>query len=280
VIKKQIRAICCTAALVLMMALPVQAQQKPAASGEMSEVEEFTFFVLGNTVYTLFHELGHALIHQFDIPVLGREEDAVDGLAAVLMIPDEADPIADELILAAADGYALAHDQGQSNDQAYWGAHSFDMQRFAATHCLIYGSDPKGFADLAKDLEMTAEEKQRCPEKYKKTVSSWDKHLNRHARGKGELGGRITVRFEKPGKNTDPDLVALLKESKMMGEAVTAIAETIRLKRDIPVTFKSCNAANAFYHPESSSVTMCYELVSFFGELIVKDIEARKKTKK
>ena len=34
----------------------------------------------GVTVSTFFHELGHALIDAWDLPITGREEDAADQL--------------------------------------------------------------------------------------------------------------------------------------------------------------------------------------------------------
>lgn len=33
----------------------------------------------------LFHELGHAFISLYDLPITGREEDAVDQFAAILL---------------------------------------------------------------------------------------------------------------------------------------------------------------------------------------------------
>ena len=43
-------------------------------------------FVLANVEFTLLHEIGHALIHQFPIPVFGQEEDAADQIATTSMI--------------------------------------------------------------------------------------------------------------------------------------------------------------------------------------------------
>ena len=42
--------------------------------------------------FVLFHEVGHALVDQWDLPVLGREEDAVDAFSTIFMtdIVDEA----------------------------------------------------------------------------------------------------------------------------------------------------------------------------------------------
>src|SRR5437868_6462646 len=35
-------------------------------------------FVVGNTLFVLLHELGHVLITELNLPVLGRQEDAAD----------------------------------------------------------------------------------------------------------------------------------------------------------------------------------------------------------
>src|SRR4051794_18952585 len=39
-------------------------------------------FIIGNTLFTLTHELGHAVISEFQLPVIGREEDAADAFAS------------------------------------------------------------------------------------------------------------------------------------------------------------------------------------------------------
>ena len=40
--------------------------------------QERVAFVVGNLLFVLGHELGHAVISEFDLPVLGREEDTAD----------------------------------------------------------------------------------------------------------------------------------------------------------------------------------------------------------
>lgn len=37
-------------------------------------------FVLANAEFSVMHEMGHVLIAEYDLPVLGREEDAADQL--------------------------------------------------------------------------------------------------------------------------------------------------------------------------------------------------------
>src|SRR5262249_22652856 len=50
------------------------------------EREETVEFALGNIFFSLLHELGHALVTEMGLPVLGREEDAADSFASVTML--------------------------------------------------------------------------------------------------------------------------------------------------------------------------------------------------
>ena len=44
--------------------------------------DDQSLFVLANMKFTLCHEISHALIDELEVPVLGREEDVADALAA------------------------------------------------------------------------------------------------------------------------------------------------------------------------------------------------------
>ena len=50
------------------------------------EAARLTSFVVGNLYFVLVHELGHAVINQLNLPVLGREEDAADSFATLSML--------------------------------------------------------------------------------------------------------------------------------------------------------------------------------------------------
>src|SRR3546814_18980980 len=61
----------------------------------------------------------------------------------------EEDAVADEMVMAAADGHVMAYEQsGEEDEEAFWDEHSFDLQRYASIHCLVYGSDPEGWSEL------------------------------------------------------------------------------------------------------------------------------------
>lgn len=242
------------------------------AKGKKDAADEFVIFVIGNTLFTLYHELGHALIDKLEIPVLGREEDAVDGLAVLMMLPeDEAGAeVAEAMILSAADGHSMAYEQGEEDDLAFWGEHSLDLQRYAAVVCLVFGSDPEGWVELAEVTEMPEDQQARCPATFDQVMLSWDALLDPHYRREGQTGGgEIRLHFERPGRRIDPQLVDLLKGSEAIRDAVAYVSDAFILPADFDVVFESCGEANAYYDPETGKVSMCYELVAYFAELFV-----------
>lgn len=255
-------------AVMLAIGAVTAADAKGKKSDNGALPEDLVVFVLGNTIFTLFHELGHALIDKLEIPVLGREEDAVDALAVLMMLPEEEDPAAEQMILAAADGHLMAYDQEEDDEGAFWDEHSLDLQRYAAIHCLVFGSDPEGWAELAELVEMPAEQQERCPGIFDQTQASWDRLLDQHFRAEGDTsGGKVTLRFKKPGAAVDRRLVDLLKKSEALKAVVALVSELFVLPGDFDVVFESCEDVNAYYFPETGNISMCYELVGYFAEL-------------
>ncbi|MCW9016846.1 MAG: DUF4344 domain-containing metallopeptidase, partial [Kangiellaceae bacterium] len=96
---------------------------------------------MDSLMHIMFHEFAHALIFMYEIPVLGKEEDAADGLASVLLI--EFFDGGQEIALSAADLFYLeSEDRTELDEQDFWGEHSLDLQRYYSTLCHVYGSDP------------------------------------------------------------------------------------------------------------------------------------------
>lgn len=128
---------------------------------------------MDSVLHTLFHEFGHAAIDQFSIPVLGREEDAADALASVLLIEYYEDGT--EMALNAAELFALESEQrGALQEQDYWDEHSLDEQRYYSTVCHVVGSDTEQYSELAETVGFSAERVESCEFEYQQLVTDWE----------------------------------------------------------------------------------------------------------
>jgi len=124
---------------------------------------------------TFFHELGHALVDAWNIPITGREEDAVDQLSTLVLI--ERTEEGEQIAFAGALSFEL-YANLKSGEQVYWDEHSLDEQRFFDNICLIYGHDPKKYDHLVKDQTLPVERAELCAEEYERVSHAWKQLLD------------------------------------------------------------------------------------------------------
>ena len=128
--------------------------------------------VMDVLIHTLFHELAHALIATYELPVVGREEDAADNLAAVLSI--EYFENGAEIAISAADLFYLEGDEiTEFEDADFWDEHSLDLQRYYATLCYVYGSDDTQYAYLLEETGFSDERGELCIGDYERMKNNW-----------------------------------------------------------------------------------------------------------
>ena len=130
-------------------------------------------------LHTLLHEAGHAYIEDQKITILGKEEDAVDNLATILLL-NYVEHGADAAI-SAADMFAFeSEDRPEYYDLGeYIDEHSFDLQRYFSTLCLVYGSDPEAYKNLLDEVEndYLKDRKEFCVEHFDVITENWHQYL-------------------------------------------------------------------------------------------------------
>ena len=126
---------------------------------------------------TVLHEVGHALVSVLEIPITGREEDAVDQLSAWVLI--EADM--GDAVLSAAETYYTAEAE-EADQETLADEHSLNQQRYFNMVCWVYGSNPDDNADLLEDWELPEAPAEQCPDEYKLINRSWSALLADHLR--------------------------------------------------------------------------------------------------
>jgi hypothetical protein len=132
---------------------------------------------IGPFLDVFLHEASHALFDLLKIPLLGREEDAADQLAAyyVLQFPKEKKR---KLILGSAYAYASELKVRRARDLSrrrlevgrhvtFADEHGTPAQRLYNLLCIAYGSDEELFADVVQKGYLPKERADMCGDEYR-----------------------------------------------------------------------------------------------------------------
>jgi hypothetical protein len=131
--------------------------------------------------FILEHEFTHALIHIYNLPVLGKEEDAADTLATLLLLKSSK---GDKLALGAAQFWAdFSGRQSPPAIADYADAHSLDLQRAYSIICDIAGSSQQRYNEINQTGILPDGDIQQCPAQYQQDVKSFTQVLQPHVKG-------------------------------------------------------------------------------------------------
>jgi hypothetical protein len=131
--------------------------------------------------FILIHELGHAFVDVFEIPITGREEDAVDDMATVFFT-DNVDGGAGYAFDAANFFHLLQGVQGEPDAAQFQDEHSLSVQRAYDIACAVAGSSDATMQAIY-DLHILSNERlQRCPAEYAQKSRAWTTLLRPHLR--------------------------------------------------------------------------------------------------
>jgi hypothetical protein len=159
--------------------LPFAALMIKVITSEYPKIKPYDLGVAFGSLeyFVLFHEIGHSLIDAWSLPVVGREEDAVDAFSTIVM----ADVVKDGKIALWGADFFNAISQGQKfGPVAFADEHSLSAQRAYSIACWVYGSSPSQYAYLAKFVPR--ERLVRCPGEYAKLKKAWAQLLAPHVR--------------------------------------------------------------------------------------------------
>jgi len=130
--------------------------------------------------YVLYHELGHAVIDLYKLPLPAAQEDMADSLSSYVLLKFLKGDVGVDSIRNAAWAYMLQSSVSSLDNTDFADEHSLDIQRFHNLACFAYGSNPSSNRDLVGDGLLTKDRSKRCTDEYKNLVSSWDKLLVDH----------------------------------------------------------------------------------------------------
>jgi hypothetical protein len=258
--------------LVLLVATLALATEQPPPQALRSDSGRF---VAANAEFTLLHEMGHLLIAELDLPVLGREEDAADQLGFIslfLSYGRQRDADFYAKLLDIADYWRLEWQRIKpAEEEVYaWASHGLDAQRFYNLAYLIYGSDPDRLEWVPKVTGLPVERALYCDQEYAQVHKALAWVEQQHGRTANEpIRHRIQVIYEPLSRHLE-DSQHLLAQIRRSGE-VEAIAarasETYRLPRDLLLRLSNCGAPDAWYSRTGGELVLCYERLVHFHAL-------------
>ncbi|SIQ59376.1 Putative metallopeptidase [Rhizobium sp. RU33A] len=231
------------------------------------QVEEGQRFVVNNAIFILFHEAGHMLVSEFNLPVLGREEDAVDALSSVLLLGAEDEDLYTTM-QDAADGWFLldeAKEDGPQEDD-FMGTHGLDRQRAYSIVCMMTGANAEFFDEFADSLEFPEDRREECLFEYAKARDSWMSLLADNMKDGAKT--KFEVTYEPAGNEDLQGFADLLKGAGALEAVATVFEDGYNLKDGIKITGKTCGTENAFWYEGDREITYCYEMAAFHATLI------------
>jgi hypothetical protein len=133
--------------------------------------------IAGPGMEVFLHEIGHALFDMLKVPILGREEDAADQIAAYALLQLGKDEARRTIVGVA---YMYGHEaQGQTAGMKQFAdVHGLPGQRFYNLLCMAYGANPELFADLVEKKYLPESRADGCAEEYQQVSYAIRKLIN------------------------------------------------------------------------------------------------------
>ena len=153
----------------------VEAMEKMAPKQVSPEGFTRQEVIVGGFVQVVLHELGHAVNDIFNLPVLGREEDAADQIAAFIMTQFGKDVARTAIKGTAYVWLTFSRDR----QPAYWDVHSTPGQRFYNFLCIGYGGDPETFKEFVGKT-LPKERLETCEHEYRQIRNAFVKTVLPH----------------------------------------------------------------------------------------------------
>ena len=243
---------------------------------QVNEVKGGDIFVLGNVVFALLHETGHAVIGDFAVPILGLEENSADTIAAVTLVSlDRVDPNADfDLALgvtALVQAYVWeAGIEKEGAQVALWAQHGLSAQRFARLVCLLYGSDPQRYGWAAEAAGMAEIRADGCEQEWRVAERAVLWLRDNYGIAPGQRADvapeSIEVRYGpalNPGETAD---LELLQRHEVLPRLANLLQTRFAFPRPLTIHLNHCREPNAYWDPEYRELVLCYELMTAFRQ--------------
>jgi hypothetical protein len=145
------------------------ADLKTGATGAVAHGIPAELALEGATGFVLLHETSHAIFDLLKVPVLGREEDAADQVAAFTLL-SAGEGIARRVLSGAAWMYLHDSKGRMPDDSDFADVHGLDAQRYYNVLCMAYGSNPNSFKGLVEKKYLPKDRAETCADEFQQVA--------------------------------------------------------------------------------------------------------------
>ncbi len=258
-------------AALCLLAVPAAGLAQDDEARAAAEQAYIIRWATNNSLFVLYHEMAHLLVHKLSLPVLGKEEDAADNMASWILLR-KGTPEASLALADAARGWQLSGiAYGTEFDKEdFYDSHSLNQQRAYQIVCLMVGNNAEQFGPVAREYAIDQGRQSSCRFDYEQVDSSFTSVLQPHW-DKNTRGTRIEISYNSAAGRLS-EAAEAFRESGIFED----VAEELRANYSIPglINFraKRCGESNAFYSPSASEVIFCYELMDSFMDMIAENL--------
>jgi Putative metallopeptidase len=146
--------------------------------------EEAVAPVIYTVTFTLFHEVGHMLINELNLPITGREEDVADQFSAHVFLDwfnvDEETTAFGQKVVESASRWFAVNKSDVGDLSTFMDEHSLNEQRFLSLLCMLYIKDPDQYSSLVSELGFTPARLRTCRAESAQISRSWNTLLAPH----------------------------------------------------------------------------------------------------
>jgi Putative metallopeptidase len=238
-------------------------------------------FVTGNMMFVGAHELGHAIISEMDLPILGREEDAADVFAILAGLNVVKTDFSLRVLEHAARGWFLSarRDRKEGETLDYYGRHGLDEQRAYHIVCLMVGSDPVKFKAVADETKLPEIRRPSCGWDYDTATRSWRRVLMPYRRAPDQPKTQIEIIYG-PAEGILGIYAQSFRDIRFLETLADHASDQYVWPAPFTMEMRTCGEPGARWTIPMRRLHICYELGLEFHELYLEHGTNRKRKKR
>jgi len=253
-----------------------------------NDIDEIYEFATNASMGIIFHEIGHLIVDEFNVPIFNNEEDVADSFMAwsLIQIPDEYASYEDyeyyaeephKVIKGISDYYYYLTLLGRDTSEVYgkdseYAIHSTDNKRFFNIACFMKGSNPEVFNTYITKRGFDYILEDQCDYNYWQMSDAWWDVFKGSAQGEEyefwevyveNYVQKIFLEFQDTNVTIHQYFEEYAKPTILY--FLQNVIAQVKLQEDYILSFEYCGGdINAYYISSQNKILFCYELVEEF----------------